>query len=88
MDTRAIGLAVIALGGGRLRASDAIDSRVGFSNFGTIGAKLQRGEAMARVHARTRADAAAARDRLLAAVTIGEQAPRATPVVLWSSAPG
>ena len=32
MDTRAIGLAVIALGGGRARAGDAIDPRVGLSD--------------------------------------------------------
>jgi thymidine phosphorylase len=88
MDTRAIGLAVIALGGGRLRASDPIDARVGYAQLCAIGAKLQRGQTLARVHARSRADAAAARDRLLAAIEIGEQSPRTTAVVLWSSAPG
>jgi len=88
MDTRAIGLAVIALGGGRTRASDAIDACVGFSNLHSIGTAVQRNEPVARVHARNRNDAIAARDRLLAALTIGDNPPSPTPVVLWSSATG
>jgi thymidine phosphorylase len=88
MDTRAIGLAVIALGGGRLRASDAIDVRVGYSHLRPVGAAVQRNEPLGRVHARDRSDAVAARERLLAAVTIGDQPPAAAPVVLWASAPG
>ena len=88
MDTRAIGLAVIALGGGRLRASDAIDASVGFSAIQSVGVKLQRGDPLAQVHARSRSDAAAARDRLLAAVTIDDQKPATAAAVLWSSAPG
>ena len=37
MATRDIGLAVIELGGGRRRASDRIDHRVGFSDFVSLG---------------------------------------------------
>ena len=62
IDTRAIGLAVIGLGGGRTRPEDAIDGRVGFSNLarpnaatGLIGiihaadeAGAERGEAALR----------------------------------------
>ena len=88
MDTRAIGLAVIGLGGGRLRASDAIDARVGFSQLRAIGTSVQAGEALARAHARSRADAEAARASLLAAVKIGPQRPPAGTTVLWSSALG
>jgi thymidine phosphorylase len=88
MDARAIGLAVIALGGGRLHARDAIDPSVGFSALCAIGNPIQRGEPIARVHARGASDARAASDRVLAAVTITEHRPPATPIVLWSSAPG
>ena len=88
MDTRAIGLAVIALGGGRLRASDSIDARVGFSHMAAIGTALRAGDAFARVHASSRTDAEAARESLLAALEIGPQAPPAGTTVLWSSAPG
>jgi thymidine phosphorylase len=40
MDTRAIGLAVIGLGGGRTRADQEIDPRVGFSAFAGVGAAV------------------------------------------------
>jgi thymidine phosphorylase len=88
MDTRAIGLTVIALGGGRLRAGDAIDARVGFSHWQPTGTAVQRGDPLARVHARDRDAAIAARDRLLAAFSIGDEPPSPAPVVLWSSATG
>ena len=88
MDTRAIGLTVVALGGGRLHASDAVDPRVGLSSVLAIGAPVQAGTALARVHARNHADAAAARDRLLGAITLRGKRPLVAPAVLWSSAPG
>jgi thymidine phosphorylase len=88
MDTRGIGLAVIALGGGRLRAADAIDARVGFSHLRAIGSAVQRHEPLARVHARSRGDAALGRERLLAAFEITDNRPSEAPTVLWSSAPG
>jgi len=88
MDTRAIGLAIVALGGGRLRASDRIDARVGVSKMRPIGAAVQAGEPLARVHARNRDDAAAVRQTLIAAVRIGAAPPPETPVVQWASAPG
>ena len=88
MDTRAIGLAVIALGGGRLRASDAVDARVGFSHVQPIGTQVQHGDALARVHARSRGDAMAAQSQLLAAIAIADTSAPATPTVLWSSARG
>jgi thymidine phosphorylase len=88
MDTRAIGLIVVALGGGRLRASDAVDPRVGLSSVLAIGTPVQAGTALARVHARSHVDAAAARDRLLAAITLRSKKPLVASAVLWSSAPG
>ena len=86
MDTRAIGLAVVALGGGRLRASDPIDPCVGLSRVLARGAHVRRGDPLARVHARSRAEAATARDAVLAAITIDERRPPTTPVVVWSPA--
>ena len=49
--TRDIGLAVVELGGGRRRASDRIDHRVGFSRLVSIGQRVERGEPLAFVHA-------------------------------------
>ncbi len=63
-DTRALGLVVIELGGGRRQASDAIDVRVGLSDIAGLGHSVRQGEPLARVHA---ADTAAA-ERAVAAV--------------------
>jgi thymidine phosphorylase len=51
MDTRAIGLAVITLGGGRRMASDLIDPRVGFQHVSPVGRQLHVGDLLATVHA-------------------------------------
>ena len=82
MDTRALGLAVVALGGGRRVASDAVDPRVGFSRVRALGTAVQAGDALLRVHAASAADAQAARAAVLAAITIADAAPPATPVVI------
>ena len=55
--TREVGVAVIDLGGGRRRSSDAIDHSVGFDALLPHGARVEPGEAIGRVHA---ADADAA----------------------------
>jgi thymidine phosphorylase len=74
MDTRAIGLAVVALGGGRARAGDAIDPRVGFSDVRTVGTRVARGEPLAIVHAASDGSADAALRSLQAAIRIADQA--------------
>ncbi len=65
VDTRAIGVAVIELGGGRRRAEDEIDPRVGFTQLAGVGMAVgPDDEPLAVVHA---ADEAAA-DRAAAAI--------------------
>lgn len=51
MDTRSIGLAVVGLGGGRRRASDKIDYRVGLSRFRLVGQEVKEGEPLVTIHA-------------------------------------
>jgi len=51
MDTRAIGVALIELGGGRLRAQDKIDHRVGFSEFLGVGKKVGPERPICVIHA-------------------------------------
>jgi len=80
MDTRAIGLAVVALGGGRARPTDTIDLRVGFSGLLPIGTPVERHQPLAVVHAASEGDAAAALHELAAAITIADTA-MTTPVV-------
>ncbi len=87
MDTRAIGMAVLALGGGRRRASDAVDPRVGFSHLRPLGTLLRAGEPLLRVHAASTDDAHAASQTVLAAITLAERAPPVSPVVIEALLP-
>ena len=59
-----------------------------FSDLHAIGAQVQRGEPIARVHARTRADARAAIERALSAVKIDPRAVAPGTPVKWASAHG
>jgi len=75
METRALGLAVVALGGGRRQTSDSIDPAVGLSELCPIGAWVDAQRPLARVHARREDQAQAAVAALQAAVTVGDAAP-------------
>jgi thymidine phosphorylase len=81
MDTRALGMAVVALGGGRRRAADAIDFAVGLSEFVSLGAKVDSGTPLAVVHARTGDAATNAIRAVQQAITISDQAPQTLPTV-------
>jgi len=59
IDTRAIGIAVVELGGGRRQASDAIDPAVGFTGLAALGAEVGDNP-IAFAHARDEATAASA----------------------------
>ena len=82
MDTRAIGMAMVALGGGRSRAEDRIDVEVGFGEFVSIGQVVRVGEPLALVYARDAAGATAAVAALQCAIEIGETSPAARAMVL------
>ena len=43
VDTRAIGVAIVTLGGGRIRPQDPIDHAVGVTALQPIGARMERG---------------------------------------------
>ena len=51
IDGEALGLAVVALGGGRQIESDVIDPAVGLSDIVRLGTRLRAGQVLARVHA-------------------------------------
>ncbi|MFO1215440.1 MAG: thymidine phosphorylase [Burkholderiaceae bacterium] len=80
--TREIGLAVVELGGGRRRASDAVDPRVGFSGVVSIGQHLAAGEPLATVHAASEAAAAAAVAALQRGIVLGDAPPAPTPLLI------
>ena len=81
MDTRAVGLVVVRLGGGRQRAEDGIDASVGLGDICALGDAVDGSRPLAMVHARTEDDAATAAAALNAAITLGESAPDVVPVV-------
>ena len=72
VDVRAVGLAVVELGGGRTRSDDAIDPAVGLTDLAPIGAEVGPGAPLARVHAREPDQAEAAIRRLRAAYRLDE----------------
>ena len=81
IDGRAIGLAVVALGGGRTRPADPVDPAVGFSDLAPIGADT-RARPIGIVHARSQEAAQAAAATLREAYLIGRVAPpNADPVI-------
>ena len=80
-DTRALGLAVVALGGGRLRSDQVSDPAVGFSEIVELGASVSAGQALLRVHARSEAAAALAIEMALKGISIDEAARAEIPLV-------
>jgi thymidine phosphorylase len=82
MDTRALGLAVVSLGGGRRRGGDAVDPRVGLSHLLPVGAWVRAGEPLAQVHAASQASAGEAAAAVQRAYLLADAAPADAPVVL------
>ncbi len=82
MDTRALGLVVVALGGGRARAGDAVDPRVGLSQVLPLGTVLRTGDPLLQVHAASADAADVASQAVLAAITLADVAPPLRPVVV------
>jgi thymidine phosphorylase len=81
IDGEALGLLVVRLGGGRMVESDRIDPAVGISDLLPLGAKVAKGDVIARVHA---AHAEAAQDAisaLRAAVRLAPAAPDLPPLL-------
>ncbi|KAB0636447.1 thymidine phosphorylase [Burkholderia stagnalis] len=72
VDCRALGLVVVALGGGRTRAEDAIDYGVGLSALVELGQRVEAGEPLGFVHARDAAAAARAVDEIQRIYTLGD----------------
>ncbi|ACP27179.1 thymidine phosphorylase [Sinorhizobium fredii NGR234] len=81
-ETRELGMAVIALGGGRTRPDDRIDHRVGLAGLKPLGTKVERGEPIAFVHAADRQQAEAVRDRIAGFYAIADERPASRPVIV------
>lgn len=82
MDTRAVGLAVVDLGGGRRVASDPVDPAVGLSDVLPLGTRVEAGDPLLVVHAADRASARRACERLGAAIAVASRpGPTAGPLM-------
>jgi thymidine phosphorylase len=82
IDTRGLGLLVMALGGGRRRADQAVDHAVGLTELLPLGAAVEPRTPLALVHARDEAAFEAAALALRQAYGIAETAEEPAPPVL------
>ncbi len=81
IDARAVGVAVVNLGGGRRKASDTIDLSVGFRHLASVGSAV--GDMpIAQIHAASEAAFEAAKAELLQAYVIGDGIPAKDATVL------
>ncbi|WP_417239567.1 thymidine phosphorylase [Celeribacter halophilus] len=81
MDGHALGMAVVHLGGGRLKGGEKIDPAVGLSNCCMIGEYLDADSLVATIHAKTAEDADQAEAAIRAAIRLGETAPDEPPLI-------
>lgn len=81
MDTRALGMAVVSMGGGRRQASDPLDYSVGFSEMAQLGDRADNQRPLAVIHAATETAWQETAEAMKRAVTLSENAQAQTPVI-------
>ena len=81
VDTRGLGLAVVSLGGGRQRPTDAIDFAVGLTGLVELGDAITVGQPLAMVHARSQEAAERAVREVQSAYTLADTKPAPNPVI-------
>jgi thymidine phosphorylase len=82
IDTRALGIAVVTLGGGRSSPGASIDPAVGLEELAGIGEEVGRGRPLCRIHARSEAHADAASVIVQRAYTVGEEPPMSRALII------
>jgi thymidine phosphorylase len=87
LDTRSLGLAVMALGGGRRRADDRIDYAVGLDRMAAVGEPVDQDRPLCIVHAASEDDAMNVAALIREAVTLGPRPAAADPIVRERIAP-
>ena len=81
MDTRALGMSVVTLGGGRRKATDAIDYSVGLSDIAALGAEINTDTPLAMIHANSEKSWQEAAAEVRKAMVIGDSKREASPMV-------
>jgi thymidine phosphorylase len=82
IDTTALGLAVVGLGGGRQKQGDVLKHAVGLGQLAGLGAVLEAGDPLAVIHADNEAALARARKQVLAAYRLAEKPAPENPLIL------
>jgi thymidine phosphorylase len=73
VDTRAVGMSVVSLGGGRTHIEDSVDHRVGLSGFRLVGEPVDKGDPLVTIHAADESGWKKAADELVDAFVIGHK---------------
>ena len=73
MDTRALGMLVVKLGGGRTRAEDQIDHSVGISELAAIGTTVDEGWPLCMLHVNSEDGFAMAEEEIRKCIRIGDE---------------
>ncbi|WP_424927627.1 thymidine phosphorylase [Amaricoccus tamworthensis] len=82
IDTFALGMAVVELGGGRRRASDKIDPSVGLLHCAGLGGWMEPDTPLVLIHAASHADAEKAEQRVRNAYSISDTCPPENPLII------
>ncbi|CDH20946.1 thymidine phosphorylase [Xenorhabdus bovienii str. kraussei Quebec] len=85
MDTRALGMSVVALGGGRHKATDLINYSVGLSDIVALGAEVNADTPLAMIYANNENDwqeaAEVVRKSIVLGIDVSTETKAATPMV-------
>ncbi len=82
IDTRALGLAVVQLGGGRARPEDDIDLSVGLDQIARLGRKVEAGDPFCRVHAPNESAMNHVCDMIRQSIIVSEEPVALSPTVI------
>ena len=81
VDTRALGEAVVRLGGGRLKQGERVDLAVGLSDVARLGDRIDTQTPLARLHAASEEAARAVAAQVRSAFTLAGDAPEPPPLI-------
>ncbi len=82
IDGEALGLCVVALGGGRQTETDVVDPAVGLSDVVRLGQYVRKGEPMLRIHASREDKARAIEANVLSAIQLADVPSSDAPLIL------
>ena len=83
VDVRAVGIAIVSLGGGRAREDDRVDHSVGLTEIAALGERVDPGgRPLALVHARDHDSARRAAEAIRAAYVVGDPPGEDRPAVI------